>query len=1024
MSGTNITTSFTNEEMEILKSLIELSKKRLQDKGNYVDALFDNLMVERIVDALVEQKSPLNYQMALTKAYEALEPDGKQTFQAFLVRMNQDLLKIDTQFQGNLDIAKHNKAMSDRIFAEINIPPIGNEKPLHSSYTVAKTVGDIKFITDIEKLSDNLKKATQGKSNFDSIILADIAARLKEQPSPLNLTKAFIETYEFVSPQVPADQVSKAFELIVPELKKLDSKGVLKVEKSYTELLADIQAKNEKVQKLREASLSKTKKEKENDPSVVLVPPPDLPQPPPMPTKVGTPTPLSGQPPITSAPPPPSNVPPPPTLVTPPTLGKSTLARSPLPPTPLSGPSPINLSPSVNPVPMEQVEAPQPTPDILQITISRFDKLISYLDAASKISDLATNNDEAAIIQRQALMIFEDLKKLQKIVKDQNLAPQEMQKRLGNYLNFINDSAQMHPQIKVTALQSDRKIITLDNQDDLVKKHGFSDIHQTTIGDDGETEETINKPGKVYTELLDTEVNYINFLNQLDNVQQKIILNKLDKYELEHPEDQGKYLTANDMAQWFSALEKIKAAQNGVLDAFINSPPNEWGKALNAVSEAYAEYGVIFKDKLKMPPPPGVNLNNSELGRPLEQFLIMPVQRLPRYELLSRDLLKQLNPGHQHEANLKSFIHDAGKVTTKMDARVGVYEIHSDLLMLAKERQDRIATPKSKKSINKAQLQGEIAVLETIAKHFKDKNNEKDFTLAVVLAYQEFEKNGNSAQFVEFFTRLAEPLRELERHHKFKFSHNDAIVAISNIIKEEINVSKRRNSEPIPKPSTTAESKPRSLSSPPSASAQAQTQNAPPSLQAQETAPLLTAQSPAPIIRQMRTGPVQSVMLETQSQDPANPPTIQDIHAKLQAKGVQQITKYLAVGNQLTKLTDDAAKFDTIGVEIRLSNVRSTQYFIQTNNNGVTYSLNSNLSPTERDACLLKTCKDLVETLTPDKVINLTGVANKEATHQALHQALSDKYGADYVSNPAAPKIIGVEPMKAEPAKPKPQAQA
>jgi len=76
-------------------------------------------------------------------------------------------------------------------------------------------------------------------------------------------------------------------------------------------------------------------------------------------------------------------------------------------------------------------------------------------------------------------------------------------------------------------------------------------------------------------------------------------------------------------------------------------------------------------------------------NRSLEDFLIMPVQRLPRYVLLLKELAKHTEPGHPDEANIKeaiekiqgvlAFLNDSKKKVDHLEKISGIIQRVVDL---------------------------------------------------------------------------------------------------------------------------------------------------------------------------------------------------------------------------------------------------------------------------------------------------------------------------------------------------------
>ncbi|MGD9591896.1 MAG: RhoGEF domain-containing protein, partial [Candidatus Berkiella sp.] len=431
------------------------------------------------------------------------------------------------------------------------------------------------------------------------------------------------------------------------------------------------------------------------------------------------------------------------------------------------------------------------------------------------------------------------------------------------------------------------------------------------------------------------------------------------------------------------------------LEVLKTKPPNEWGDVLNKMSDMYAQYAVVYNRLLEKQPPPGVNIN-PDLEMTLDQYLIMPVQRTPRYKLLSDDLLKNLPQDHPNRNGISQFNKMSIDVAKKMNSRVEVFEICRDLTALSKERQNSIKNAKNMKTDVKTKLQLEIEVIEAVAKHMKDKTDEKGFTDAVIEAYEEFNKNNKGPQFIEQFTKLGSTWRELERKHQFKFSHDDTSRALMTHVGEEIVTKRRASVSDVPPPPRETTLRERSSSAPNLSVGTVEPQTD------------ITTAPPSPILHQaQRAHTEREVMLEQKTNKA--PITIQEIHSTLQAQNVQNISKYVTAGSTFTKVAPDSTQFDTIGVGIEVPDRKTAQYYIQTKENSVNYSLNKDLSQNDKTAALAKICEAVVATLTSDHVINLEGKSNKEETHQALHNALVKKYGEDYANNPQAPKVVGVE---------------
>lgn len=167
-----------------------------------------------------------------------------------------------------------------------------------------------------------------------------------------------------------------------------------------------------------------------------------------------------------------------------------------------------------------------------------------------------------------------------------------------------------------------------------------------------------------YKELLTSEISYIShFLFYLNEEDLQLLLNVYDGrlFHLQKNE-----MTKDQLHLIFNSLKEIRELQKDFIKQLYNPSPQRWLQCLFDLNVYYRQY---FKLTLNMVVPQKVDLKFREIQTlkmkehypqlgTLSAVLISPVQRLPRYLLLGREILKAVDKLQEEtdiSDNLESF---------------------------------------------------------------------------------------------------------------------------------------------------------------------------------------------------------------------------------------------------------------------------------------------------------------------------------------------------------------------------------
>lgn len=206
---------------------------------------------------------------------------------------------------------------------------------------------------------------------------------------------------------------------------------------------------------------------------------------------------------------------------------------------------------------------------------------------------------------------------------------------------------------------------------------------------EGKTRE--DKRQEILQEVVDTEESYFSDLGVL----MKVFLEPIRKQEL---------LTKQQISSVFANLEAIYPVNEGMLAALREL---QEGKAETSIGEIFVERSVLFKlyavycsnqpnirDRilaLKKELPEFDDFLKKQFRRPecrkldLEAFLIKPLQRLCKYPLLIKELLKNTGSDHPEFAVLHQARTEISAIVTKVNERVRQVENLNKLIAITKE---------------------------------------------------------------------------------------------------------------------------------------------------------------------------------------------------------------------------------------------------------------------------------------------------------------------------------------------------
>lgn len=186
----------------------------------------------------------------------------------------------------------------------------------------------------------------------------------------------------------------------------------------------------------------------------------------------------------------------------------------------------------------------------------------------------------------------------------------------------------------------------------------------------------IEKPLYAYKELLTSEIAYVNqFLYYLDDIN---IKNLLAVYNSRYFRLKKGEISQDQLQTIFDALKDLRDKQKDLIGILYRSDPEQWLHALYQLSDYYHRY---IELSVEMVVPAKVELkfkeiqaekmkaNYQQMGS-LGAVLIAPVQRLPRYGLLGKELLKAIEQSSANALYLKQRLTDFVNCVKAINAEI------------------------------------------------------------------------------------------------------------------------------------------------------------------------------------------------------------------------------------------------------------------------------------------------------------------------------------------------------------------
>ncbi len=160
-----------------------------------------------------------------------------------------------------------------------------------------------------------------------------------------------------------------------------------------------------------------------------------------------------------------------------------------------------------------------------------------------------------------------------------------------------------------------------------------------------------------YKELITSEINYINnFLNYLNEEDIETLLSVYTSKKYKHSEND---MSKDSFRYLYNSLNQIQKMQMDVLSALYQGDPLLWQTAICKLSDSYIHYisirqGLMFpkllEEKFKQIQIGKIAQGFPEIGS-LDSIFISPIQRLPRYALLGRELSKDTEKKLQNKSS-------------------------------------------------------------------------------------------------------------------------------------------------------------------------------------------------------------------------------------------------------------------------------------------------------------------------------------------------------------------------------------
>ena len=144
------------------------------------------------------------------------------------------------------------------------------------------------------------------------------------------------------------------------------------------------------------------------------------------------------------------------------------------------------------------------------------------------------------------------------------------------------------------------------------------------------------QPSKLYEafkEMVNSEITYINNIQRMGKKQHDAIIKAYNK--VKNPEGAAAFDAA------YNSLSQMQMEHQKVLQAMLHAKPTDVINNVAKLQKMYADYAIQFDRLAKAGFPPGVNDVMKKAGGPnldTASYMILPVQRIPRYELFMKEL--------------------------------------------------------------------------------------------------------------------------------------------------------------------------------------------------------------------------------------------------------------------------------------------------------------------------------------------------------------------------------------------------
>ncbi len=222
--------------------------------------------------------------------------------------------------------------------------------------------------------------------------------------------------------------------------------------------------------------------------------------------------------------------------------------------------------------------------------------------------------------------------------------------------------------------------------------HFNNNLYQHALKESG----LLSGDSHCYKEFINSEINYINhFLNYLNDFDVEMLLSVYSSKKYKPKEND---MSKDSFRYLYNGLKNIKKKQLDVLSALYQGDPLMWQTEIEKLFDSYAHY-ISIRQGLNIPFLLEQKFKELEVGKlakglsgggSLDSILISPIQRLPRYALLGRDLLKE------YDEKLKN---NANEALAKFCAKLAVF--NSAMNALNQKINQAIACPLSSEVLTK-----------------------------------------------------------------------------------------------------------------------------------------------------------------------------------------------------------------------------------------------------------------------------------------------------------------------------------